>query len=88
MKITALETVRIAERPKSDLGSRPYGRGHHRAGRDFFSVPALLRAHIHDWVAPKVFGQDPLQIDRLAADLVTYVGFRSAGGRDARELCF
>ncbi len=34
---------------------------------------------MHEYVAPRVIGRDPLEIDLLAADLVGYVGFRSSG---------
>jgi L-alanine-DL-glutamate epimerase-like enolase superfamily enzyme len=32
-----------------------------------------------EYVAPRVIGRDPLQIDLLSADLVGYLGFRSSG---------
>ena len=34
---------------------------------------------MHEYIAPRVIGRDPLEIDRLSADLVGYVGFRSTG---------
>src|SRR5690606_18890497 len=40
---------------------------------------ATVEAYIHEAVAPKMLGRDPLQIDRIAKDLVPYVGFRSTG---------
>ena len=78
MKITALETVRIAERPNLIWVLVHTDAGITGLGETFFGAGAV-EAHVHDWIAPKVIGKDPLQIDRLAADLMTYVGFRSAG---------
>ena len=34
---------------------------------------------MHEYIAPRVIGRDPLQIDLLSADLVGYLGFRSSG---------
>ena len=34
---------------------------------------------MHEYIAPRVIGRDPLEIDRLSAELVGYVGFRSTG---------
>jgi galactonate dehydratase len=47
-----------------------------------------VEAHLHETVAPKVIGQDPLQIDRLAADLVGYLGFRSTGAESRGNSAF
>jgi L-alanine-DL-glutamate epimerase-like enolase superfamily enzyme len=47
-------------------------------GETFFGA-ATVEAYIHEIVAPKVIGRDPLQIDLLSADLVPYLGFRSTG---------
>jgi L-alanine-DL-glutamate epimerase-like enolase superfamily enzyme len=38
-----------------------------------------VETYIHEALAPKVMGRDPLQIDLLAADLTGYLGFRSTG---------
>jgi hypothetical protein len=38
-----------------------------------------VEAYVHEYVAPRVLGRDPLQIDLLASDLVGYLGFRSTG---------
>lgn len=78
MKITALETVRIAERPNLIWLLVHTDDGLVGLGETFFGAGAV-EAHVHDWIAPRVIGRDPLQIDRLAADLVGYLGFRSSG---------
>ena len=47
-------------------------------GETFF-FPATVEAYVHEALAPKLLGRDPLQIDRIAKDLVGYLGFRSTG---------
>lgn len=78
MKITRLETVRIEERPNliwlqvhTDEG--PIGLG------ETFLGAETVETYVHEFVAPRVIGRDPLQIDLLAADLTGYLGFRSTG---------
>lgn len=50
MKITALETIRIA---KFLVG----------LGETFFS-PARVEAYVHEAIAPKPIGHDPFQIEK------------------------
>jgi galactonate dehydratase len=78
MQITKIETVRIAEFPQllwvyvhTDQGSRGLG-------ETFFS-PSAVEAYLHDDLAPRLFGRDPLAIDSISRDLVPYIGFRSTG---------
>lgn len=78
MKITALETVRIAERPNLIWVEVETDEGLKGLGETFFGA-ATVEAHVHEYIAPRVIGRDPLEIDRLSADLVGYVGFRSSG---------
>jgi len=78
MKITALETIRIAERPNLLWVEVSTDEGPVGLGETFFGAETV-EAHVHEWIAPRVLGRDPLQIDRLAADLAGYVGFRSSG---------
>ncbi|QFS84893.1 hypothetical protein FIU97_19565 (plasmid) [Roseivivax sp. THAF40] len=66
MKITGLETIRIAERPSliwvlvhTDVG--PTGL------RETFFGAAAVEAHVPDWIAPRVMGRDPLAIDALSS---------------------
>jgi len=47
-------------------------------GETYF-MPKTVEAHVHETVAPKVLGREPLAIDRIAKDLNGYVGFRSSG---------
>ncbi len=78
MKISRLETVRVAERPNllwvlvhTDEG--PIGLG------ETFFIAETVETYLHEFVAPRVIGRDPLQIDLLASELVGYLGFRSTG---------
>jgi galactonate dehydratase len=78
MKITALETIRIAERPNLIWLQVHTDQGLVGLGETFFGA-STVEAHIHDYIAPRVIGRDPLEIDKLSADLVGYLGFRSSG---------
>lgn len=78
MRITALETIRIADRPNLIWIQVHTDEGITGLGETFFGA-ATVEAHIHEFIAPRVIGRDPLQIDLLAADLVGYLGFRSTG---------
>ena len=86
MKIARLETLRIAERPNllwllvhTDEGVSGLG--------ETFLIAETVETYIHEYVAPRVIGRDPLQIDLLAADLTGYLGFRSTGAEMRWELC-
>ena len=78
MKITSLETIRIEERPNLIWLQVHTDAGISGLGETFFGA-ATVEAHVHDYIAPRVIGRDPLQIDLLSADLVGYLGFRSSG---------
>jgi L-alanine-DL-glutamate epimerase-like enolase superfamily enzyme len=78
MKITGIETIRLAERPNLIWLHVETDEGLTGLGETFFG-PGAVEAHLHETVAPKVIGQDPLRIDSLSADLVGYLGFRSTG---------
>ncbi|CAN5804209.1 mandelate racemase/muconate lactonizing enzyme family protein [soil metagenome] len=78
MKITGLETVRIAERANLLWLLVHTDEGLTGLGETFFGA-RTVEAHIHEWIAPRAIGRDPLAIDALAADLTGYLGFRSTG---------
>ncbi|HLP69205.1 MAG TPA: mandelate racemase/muconate lactonizing enzyme family protein, partial [Rhizobium sp.] len=78
MKITALETVRVAERANLLWLLVHTDEGLTGLGETFFGAETVA-AYVHEYVAPRVIGRDPLEIDRLSADLVGYLGFRSSG---------
>jgi galactonate dehydratase len=79
MKITALETIRVEE-----FGNLIFVRVHTDQGLigvgETFMGPAAVEAYLHETVAPKLLGRDPLQIEAINATLVGYyLGWRSAG---------
>jgi galactonate dehydratase len=78
MRIAALETVRIRERPNLLWLLVHSDEGLTGLGETFFGAGAV-EAHVHEWIAPRVIGRDPLAVDALARDLVGYLGFRSTG---------
>lgn len=78
MKITKLETIRVAERPNLLWLHVHTDEGLTGLGETFFGAETV-EAHVHEYIAPRVIGRNPLQIDLLAADLVGYLGFRSTG---------
>ncbi len=78
MKIVRLETVRLKERPNLLWILVHTDEGITGLGETFFGA-ATVEAYIHEYIAPRVIGRDPLQIDLLASELRGYVGFRSSG---------
>ena len=79
MKITALETLRLEE-----FGNIVFVRFHTDEGvvglGETFMGPKAVEAYLHETVAPKVLGRDPLQIEAINADLSRfYLGWSSAG---------
>jgi galactonate dehydratase len=78
MKIVALETIRLTE-----FGNLLWLRVHTSEGLtglgETFMAPETVEAYVHEVIAPKLIGRDPLQIDLIARDLNGYLGFRSTG---------
>ena len=78
MRITALETIRLAEFAnllwlKVHTSEEIVGLG------ETFFFPATVEAYVHEALAPKLLGRDPRQIDKISKDLTGYLGFRSTG---------
>jgi L-alanine-DL-glutamate epimerase-like enolase superfamily enzyme len=78
MRITALETIRIAERPNLLWLQVETDEGLVGLGETFW-LAATAEAAVHEHVAPRVIGRDPLAIDALSESLVGYLGFGAAG---------
>lgn len=78
MKITRIETVRIEERPNLLWVLVHTDEGLTGLGETFMTVGAV-ESYLHEYVAPRVIGRDPLRIDLLSSELVGYLGFRSSG---------
>src|SRR4029453_6036597 len=78
MKITSLETIRLEEfanllwlRVHTDEGLVGLG--------ETFFLPETVEAYVHESIAPKLLGGDPLAIDPIAKDPPGYGEFRSPG---------
>ena len=78
MKITKLETIRIKERPNLIWIHVYTDEGLIGLGETFFGAKTV-ESYIHEYIAPRVIGRNPLQIDLLASELIGYLGFRSTG---------
>jgi galactonate dehydratase len=78
MKITQVETIRIEEHPNILWVQLHTDEGLMGLGETFWGAQTV-EAHIHEYAAPRLLGRDPLAIDRIARDLVGYLGFRSTG---------
>ena len=78
MKIRAIETIRIEERPNLLWIEVHTDEGITGLGETFY-LSRTVEEYLHEYVAPRVIGRDPLAIDLLSADLVGYLGFRSSG---------
>ena len=78
MKITAIETLRLDEFPNIIWVQLHTTDGIVGLGETFFGA-AAVEAYIHETVAPKLIGRDPLQIEAINRDLIGYLGWRGAG---------
>ena len=78
MKITALETIRLEE-----FGNLIFLRLHTDEGivglGETFIGPKSVEAYLHETVAPKLIGEDPLRIEAINLKLRNYLGWRSSG---------
>jgi galactonate dehydratase len=78
VKISKIETIRIAEHPNLLWVQVHADDGLVGLGETFFGARAV-EAYIHETAAPLLLGRDPLEIDRIAKSLVGYLGFASSG---------
>jgi galactonate dehydratase len=78
VKITKIETIRIAEHPNLIWVQVHTDDGLIGLGETFFGACAV-EAYIHETAAPLLIGKDPLEIDRISKSLVGYLGFGSSG---------
>ena len=78
MKITSIETIRLAEFPQLLWLKVHTDEGLVGLGETFFGASAV-EAYLHDDIASRLIGRDALAIDAIARDLVGYLGFRSTG---------
>ena len=78
MKITRLETLRLEEFPNLVWLRVHTDEGLVGLGETSYAAQSV-EAYLHEYVAPRVLGQDPRDIDRLTRGLTGYLGFRGAG---------
>ncbi len=78
MKVSALETLQLAEFPNVLWLRVHTDEGLVGLGETFFGA-STVAAYVHETIAPYLLGKDPLQIDRHARQLYGYLGFNSTG---------
>jgi L-alanine-DL-glutamate epimerase-like enolase superfamily enzyme len=78
MKITRLETLRLEEFPNLVWLRVHTDEGIAGLGETSYAAQSV-EAYLHEYVAPRVLGHDPREIDRLTRGLTGYLGFRGAG---------
>ena len=78
MKITQVETIRLGEFPNIIWVRLYTDEGLVGLGETFMGA-AAVEAYLHEWVAPKLLGQDPLAIEARNRDITGYLGWRGSG---------
>ena len=78
MKITRLETLRLGEFPNLIWLRVQTDAALAGLGETSFASQSV-EAYLHEFVAPRVLGRDPLEIERLTRSLTGYLGFRGSG---------
>jgi len=78
MKITRLETLRLGEFPNLVWVRVHTDQGLAGLGETSYAAQSV-EAYLHEYVAPRVLGRDPLEIEALGRGLTGYLGFRGAG---------
>ncbi len=87
MKITALETVRIAERPNILWLLVHTDEGITGLGETFYGA-RTVETHVHETLAPLMIGEDPLRIEYLSQRAEGYLGWRSSGAETRGNSAF
>lgn len=78
MKITAIETIRLPDRPNLLLAQVHTDEGLVGLG-ETSRGPATVEAQLHELVAPYLLGKDPLQIQKHSRHLMSgYLGFAAS----------
>ena len=78
MKITAVETIRLASRPNLIWVHLETDAGLVGLGVTWFGVTAV-EADIHERIAPLLLGEEAGAIERLHRNMRPYVGFTGTG---------
>lgn len=87
MKITAIETIRIAERANILWVLVHTDEGITGLGETFYGA-RTVEAHIHETLAPLMINEDPRRIEYLAARAEGYLGWRSSGAETRGNSAF
>jgi galactonate dehydratase len=78
MKITRLETLRLAEFPNLVWLRVHTDQGVVGLGETSYAAQSV-ETYLHEYVAPRVLGRDPLEIESLARNITPYLGWRGSG---------
>ena len=78
MKITQVETIRLGEFPNIIWVRLHTDEGLVGLGETFMGA-AAVEAYLHEWVAFRLLGQDPLAIESRNRDITGYLGWRGSG---------
>jgi L-alanine-DL-glutamate epimerase-like enolase superfamily enzyme len=78
MKLAKLETLRLTEFPNLVWLRLHTDEGLVGLGETSFAAESV-EAYLHEFVAPRVLGRNPLEIERLVRGLTGYLGFRGSG---------
>ena len=77
MKINRLETLRLAEFPNLVWLRVHTDQGPVGLGETSYAAQSV-ETYLHEYVAPRVLGRDPLAIESLARSIAPYVGWRAS----------
>lgn len=78
MIIIEVETIRLDEFPNIIWVRIHTDEGLTGLGETYMGV-AAVEAYLHEWVGPKLLGQDPLAIEARNRDITGYLGWRGSG---------
>ena len=78
MKITRLETLRLSGFPNLVWLRVHTDEGVSGLGETSYAAQSV-ETYLHEYVAPRVLGRDPLEIESLSRSLVGYLGWRGSG---------
>ena len=78
MKITRLETLRLAEFPNLVWLRLHTDEGIVGLGETSYAAQSV-ETYLHEYIAPRVLGREALEIDERTRSLTGYLGFRGAG---------
>ncbi len=78
MRIQKLETLRIGEFPNLLWLRVHTDEGLVGLGETSYAAQSV-ETYVHEYVAPRVLGRDPLEIEALTRSLIGYLGWRGSG---------